>query len=244
MMASARRPRLDQVAELTRRIRLPLPAIKDTHLQVLAEGLQEAFDDLCERRPVTMATGNEPEVTTLLQTRLNGLCEEDSLWGRLVRSVARGAENISFDGSHLEKRPDLSISLYGQPRDFPLVVEAKILDGTSSRTVASYCGDRGLLRFVKGEYAWASSEAFMLAYVRDGSSIDSKLKPRLAHAMALNPARHLVEDLPIHVGSGAGLGVYAAWTEVHLPWPSTTKQAGIDFRVAFVAEVGRRDGED
>ena len=82
-MASARRPRLDQIAELTRRIRLPLPAIEDAHLQVLAEGLQEAFDDLCERRPSTMATGNEPEVTTLLQARLNGLCEEDSLWGRL-----------------------------------------------------------------------------------------------------------------------------------------------------------------
>ena len=204
MMASAHRPRLDPVAELTRRNRrLPLPAIKDTHLQVLAEGLREAFDDLCERRPVAMATGNEPEVTTLLQTRLNALCEEDSLWGRLVRFVARGAENISFDGSHLEKRPDLSVSLYGQPRDFPLVVEAKILDAATSRTVASYCDDNGLLRFVKGEYAWASREAFMLAYVRDGSSIDSKLRPRLAHAMALNPARHLVEELPVYVGSGA-----------------------------------------
>lgn len=202
MMASARRPRLDQVAELTRGIRLPLPAIEDEHLQIMAEGLQAAFDDLCERRPVTMAKGIEPEVTALLQTRLNGLCEEDSLWGRLVRSVARGAESISFDGSHLEKRPDLLISLSNQTRHFPLVVEAKILDGANSRTVASYCGDRGLLRFVKGEYAWASREAFMLAYVRDGSSIDSKLRPQLAKAMALNPPQYLVEELPVHVGSG------------------------------------------
>ena len=202
MTASARRPRLDQIAELTRSIRLPLPPIEDAHLQILAEGVQEAFDDLCDRRPVTMATGNEPEVTTLLQTRLNELCDEDSLWGQLVRSVARGAESMSFDGSHLEKRPDLSISLSDRTRHFPLVVEAKILDGANSRTVASYCGDRGLLRFVKGEYAWASREAFMLAYVRDGSSIDAKLRPRLAQAMTRSPPQYLVKELPVQVGSG------------------------------------------
>ena len=50
MMASEGRPRLDKVGELTRGIRLPLPAIEDVHLRILAEGLQEAFDDLCVRR--------------------------------------------------------------------------------------------------------------------------------------------------------------------------------------------------
>ena len=201
-MASAVQPRLDQVAELTRGARLPMPAIADVHLEILAEGLQEAFDDLREREPATMASGDEPEVTALLQACLNRLSDENLLWAQLVLCVVRGGESISFDGSHLEKRPDLSIYLSDRTRHFPLVVEAKILDDANAKTVASYCR-HGLLRFLEGEYAWANREAFMLGYVRDGSSIDTKLKPYLARAMALNPPEYLVEELPVHVDSEA-----------------------------------------
>ena len=201
-MASAVQPRLDQVAELTRGIRLPLPAIADVHLEILAEGLQEAFDDLRVRRPATVASGDEPEVTALMEARLNRLIDENLLWGQLVLCVVRGKESISFDGSHLEKRPDLSIYLSDGTRHFPLVVEAKILDGANGKTVASYC-DHGLLRFIEGEYGWGNREAFMVGYVRAGSSIDTNLKPCLARAMALNPPGYLVEELPVHVSSGA-----------------------------------------
>ena len=196
------RPRFDQVAELTRGIQLPLPAIEDVLLRILAEGLHEAFDDLRVRRPVAMTSGDEPEVTSLMEARLTRLIDENLLWGQLVACVARGKESISFDGSHLEKRPDLSIYLTDRARHFPLVVEAKILDAANAKTVASY-RDHGLSRFVKGEYAWGSREAFMVGYVRDGSSIDTKLKPCLARAMASNPPGCLVEELPVHVGSGA-----------------------------------------
>ena len=201
MTASRGRPRLDQVAELTRDIRLPRPAVADIHLQILAEGLREAFDDLCEREPAKMVSGAEPEVTALLQARLNRPAKEESLWSQLVLFVVRGAESISFDGSHLEKRPDLSIYLSDRAQHFPLVVEAKILDGASGKTVASYC-DRGLLKFVTGEYAWTNREAFMLGYVRDGSSIDANLTPRLAAGPASNPQAYLVERLPVQVASG------------------------------------------
>ena len=201
MMASAVQRRLVQIAELTRGTRLPMSAIVDVHLQILAEGFKEAFDDLCKREPDMIASADEPEVTALLQAVLNRLIEENILWGQLVRCVVRGGESISFDGSHLEKRPDLSIYLTERTRHFPLVVEAKILDGANSKTVATYC-NHGLLRFVEGEYAWGNREAFMLGYVRDGSSIDTKLRPRLAKAMTLNPRPYLVEALPIHVGSG------------------------------------------
>ena len=201
MRGPAVRPRVDQVAELTRGLRLPLPAIADLHLQILAEGLREAFDDLRGRRPPAMTLGHEPEMTALMETRLNRLIDEDLLWRQLVLFVARGKESISFDGSHLEKRPDLSIYLSDRTRHFPLVVEAKILDAANAKTVTSYC-DHGLLRFVEGDYAWGNREAFMVGYVRDGSSIDAKLKPCLAQAMALNPPGYLVEELPVHVGSG------------------------------------------
>ena len=201
-MAPRVQPRPDQVAELTRGIRLPLPAIADVHIGILAEGLSAAYEDLCVRQPVRMASGDEPEVTTLMEARLNSLIDGNVLWGQLVLCVARGKESISFDGSHLEMRPDLLIYLSDRTRRFPLVVEAKILDVDNGKTVASYCNN-GVLRFVVGEYAWASREAFMLGYVRDGSSIDTKLKPHLARAMASNPPGYLVKEIPVHVGSGA-----------------------------------------
>ena len=196
------RPRQDQVAELTRGVRLPLPPIEDEHLVILAEKLRHAFDDVIQREPDTVSSGREPEVTALMQARLNRLIHEDSLWGQLVLWVGRGAESISFDGAHLEKRPDLSIVLSGADRRFPLVAEAKILDITASKTIAFYC-DEGIRRFVQGEYAWGNCEAFMIGYVRDGSSIDMKLKAFLSKAKHLQPQRYRVEALPIAVGSGS-----------------------------------------
>ena len=46
-----------------------------------------------------------------MATRLNRLLDEHPLWEQMVRSVTRGSETLSFDGVHLEKRPDLSIHL-------------------------------------------------------------------------------------------------------------------------------------
>ena len=191
------RPRHDQVAELTRGVRLPLAPIEHEHLVILAEGLQQAFNDIRMREPATVDRGGEPEVTALMQARLNSLINEDSIWRLLVLCVVRGAESISFDGSHLEKRPDLSIMLTGVDRRFPLVAEAKILDSAVSKTAALYC-ENGILRFVKGEYAWGNREAFMIGYVRDSSSINTTLKAVLSKAAH----RYLVQALPIPVGSG------------------------------------------
>ncbi len=130
-----------------------------------------------------------------MEARLNGLIEEDPLWGQLVLCVARGKESLSFDGSHLEKRPDLSIYLTSRARNFPLITEAKIIDASSGKTEYLYC-DKGLRRFIVGEYAWGNREAFMIAYVRDGSSIPSKLTPLLSEDMAKCTFGYLVKDLP------------------------------------------------
>ena len=194
--------RREQVDELTRGVQLPLPPIADDHLIILAEGLQQAFDDVRASAPTTVAVGDEPEVTALLEARLNRLINEDFLWGQLVLCVARGKECISFDGSHLEKRPDLSIFLTGRERAFPLIAEAKILDKATSKTVGRYCKN-GICRFVKGEYAWGNCEAFMIGYVRDGSLIDATLKPALAKAIHSHPHRYLVEALPVPARSGS-----------------------------------------
>ena len=142
----------------------------DDLLEILAEGLSQAFHDIRADSPPTVTTGDEPEVTALMQARLNRMINEDTLWRQLVNYVARGTDSISFDGSHIEKSPDLSIVLSDAELRFPLVAEAKILDAAMSKTVALYC-KAGIRRFVDGEYAWGNREAFMIGYVRDGSSI-------------------------------------------------------------------------
>ena len=202
MRGSAVRPRRDQVAELTHGVRLPLAPVADEHLQILAEGLRQAFDDIRVHAPDTVAKGEEPEVTALMQARLNRLIHEDSLWRQLVLWVGRGTESISFDGSHLEKRPDLLIVLSGVERRFPMVVEAKILDAAASKTTALYC-ENGIRRFVEGEYAWGTREAFMIGYVRDGSSINATLAAFLSKTKTLQPHRYRMESLPVPVGSGS-----------------------------------------
>ena len=197
MTASTIRPRPGHLAELTRGIRLPLPAIPEDHLLVLAEGLYKAFQDLCIQCLNTMTSGDEPEVTALIEARLNSMIDQNLIWRQLVQCVARGSENISFNGSHLAKRPDFSIYLSERKRNFPLVVEAKILDSPKRKTIASYC-QHGLARFINGEYAWGNQEAFMIAYVRDGSSINTTLRHFLQRA-SMTP-RYFVQQLPIHIG--------------------------------------------
>jgi hypothetical protein len=202
MKLSAIHARPDQIAELTRGLQLPLPEIEDDHLEIVAERLLRAFNDVRMQSPVTVSSGVEAEVTALMEARLNTLIEEDLLWGQLVLCVARGKESLSFNGSHLEKRPDLSIYLSTRTRVFPLIAEAKIIDSASGRTEVLYC-DAGLRRFVDGEYAWGNREAFMIAYVRDRSSIDMTLKPFLSDAMTRVPPGYLVEKLPNHVANGS-----------------------------------------
>src|SRR5712692_5576956 len=104
-------PREDQVAELTRGQSLPLAPLHEIHLMFIAEVLSRAWNDLLVDRRSILLSGGEPEINALIETRLNTLLDEDELWSQLVRAVARGRETISYDGSHLEKRPDLSIHL-------------------------------------------------------------------------------------------------------------------------------------
>ena len=207
MRARSPRPRQDQIEALTRGLRLPLAPIAEEHLEVIAEGLRQAFHDVRQNAPYTVYTGDEPEVTALMQARLNGPMEEVSLWRQLVLWVGRGSESVSFDGTHLEKRPDLAIVLSGAERRFPLVAEAKVLDAAGSKTIGRY-GEKGIRRFVEGEYAWGNREALMIGYVRDGSSIDTTLTPFLLKAVTAHPDRYRLETLPAPGGAASSGWAY------------------------------------
>jgi hypothetical protein len=176
MSANSRMPRLDQIAELTRGIELPLLPLHQQHLRIIVDAVSAAWSDLLQRHRQILLHDDEAQINALMETRLSARLDEDPLWAQMVRAVARGRETISFDGTHLEKRPDLSLFLTCRNSAFPLAIECKIIDEANSKSGKLYC-DKGLSRFLRGEYAWAAREAVMVGYVRDQSTIASTLAP-------------------------------------------------------------------
>lgn len=193
----------DQIAALVRGVTLPLEPISEDHLDAIVEGISQAFEEARAEAPAIVATGNEPAVTALLASHLNRRIDEDSIWRTLVVSVGRGTESLNFNGEKLEKRPDLSITFAARSRRFPLIVEAKIVENESGKTVRLYC-DKGIKRFLDGEYAWACQEAFMVAYVRGNTSQMSTLEDRLSNSVVSGETPYGTLDGPTkrlsHIG--------------------------------------------
>jgi hypothetical protein len=169
-------PRIDQIDELTRGIELPFRPLHLQHLQVIVEALSAAWADLLDRHQPILFHQDEAEINALMETKLLALLDDDPLLAQMVRAIARGRETLSFDGTHLEKRPDLSLFFTCRNPAFPLVIECKIIDKADGKSARLYC-DRGISRFLVGEYAWATREAIMVGYVRDESTIASSLAP-------------------------------------------------------------------
>jgi hypothetical protein len=186
MMTIVGTSRPDHIAELTRGAHLPLDPVKSEHLSVILETITSAWQALLTLGAKALPTGDEAEVNALLQPRLNNYCQSHPLWKDLVGSVHRGGESMNYDGSKLEKRPDLSLVFLHGNRNFPMVVECKIIDLPKGKNVSLYC-EKGIARFVCGDYAWGSREAVMLAYVRDGTSVPTILTPHLASNATLMP---------------------------------------------------------
>ena len=196
MTAGSSLPRPEQIDELTRGIELPLTALHEEHLALIADVISLAWNELTLSQARTLATGSEAEINALLEARLSRLLDEDPLWAQLVRSVARGKETVSFDGAHLEKRPDLSIFLAGRSPTIPLVVECKLIDAPDGKSCTLYCNS-GLRRFLTGEYGWSGRDGFILAYVRDQSTIESCLVPFLSAGRTAKPDPFAVRDWPV-----------------------------------------------
>jgi hypothetical protein len=186
MTKATSQPRPDQVVALTRGLALPLPPIADAHLSVVLETISAAWNELINEGQQALTTGNEAEINALLEAQLNHHCHTNLIWSQLVGSVARGKETVSYNGAQLETRPDLSIYLTGCYPNFPIVVECKLIDHPNGKGVDLYCNN-GVARFVSGQYSWAKREAIMLGYVRDGSSVQSKLTPHLAKLSNAKP---------------------------------------------------------
>lgn len=158
--------------------------------QWMIENPQPSFD---------LNTAEENGVTHQLHESLFDVVFKSELVDGFNKEVftvgTRGAELRSFDGSKRDLKPDLLVGFINRPSvAYPtqdwLFIECKPVDG--DHTVGAHYCDKGLIRFVRGDYAWAMQSAMMVGYAREGYS----LIPKLSEALA----SHRKEPIPTSFG--------------------------------------------
>jgi hypothetical protein len=100
----------------------------------------------------------------------------------IFSSINREPKVRNFDRSHPDKMPDLLIEFIDCPADgitsqHGLFIECKPIDAAHG-VGSEYC-DKGLIRFIRGDYAWAMQNGMMLGYAASTHSITSKFTTAL-----------------------------------------------------------------
>ena len=170
------------------RFHLPHPRLGWPVILVIRRVLLRAFE-LLHEEGFDLADASEDEVTAALRSVIeSNLRESGRVAGFSKRSyepVVRQGQWANYNGTILTKTPDLCFRLRndeGPPRPVlpefnALFIECKPVDATHPAG-SKYCDD-GLIRFVRGDYAWAMQEGMMLAYARDGRTIAKNLVPAM-----------------------------------------------------------------
>jgi hypothetical protein len=169
-------------------ISLPHPSYPKATLRVIEKAIVEAWEVIRDHPEgdFKLDTAEEDRITRELRTCLmNKVLDGGTVLGFTsdVFQVTREGKFESFDGTHLDKMPDLHIHIVRDspaslPSDDGLFVECKPVDRDHAAGVA-YC-DKGIIRFVKGEYAWAMPEALMIGYASPGYTLPNKLHDAIA----------------------------------------------------------------
>jgi len=164
---------------------IPLRLVLVTHLALI-----RAFELLRSNPPpgFVLATAKEDEITLELYRILEDrFLDGGAVAGfdrRRFRNVLRAPEVPNHDGSHPAKKPDLVAFLMKRdhlavrPSQDALFAECKPVD--EAHPIGMHYCDRGIQRFIIGDYAWAMQEGMMIAYVRGGRTISIDLAPVLA----------------------------------------------------------------
>ena len=155
-------------------------------------GVSSCCGDLVSPLVRLMRTMSPDGLQSILENRLRQKGEVPGFDERLFRKVWRAPEFTNVDGRHPAKKPDLVFELV---RDEMLVlsthdalfVECKLV-GNTHPVGTKYC-NKGISRFIEGDYGWAMQEGMMLAYARHG------------YTLAGNLAKVLVSE-PYHTGLG------------------------------------------
>ncbi len=186
--------------------RLPHPRLGLPVILLVRRVLVRAFEILLEGG-CSLATQDEDGVTLALRNviendlRLNG--RVPGFNRHTFDFVSRQAQVENFDSSKRGKAPDLCFRLRNdeeEPRPVlsvhdALFVECKPVD-TTHAAGGAYC-DKGLCRFIEGDYAWAMEEAMMLGYARANRSIAKHLIPAMRESQRLEALQTIELPRPV-----------------------------------------------
>lgn len=162
-------------------------AIAPALLAVVENALSEAWRALL----VEVANGHfsicgahEDTITEKLQIILGELhaADPEVVPGYSEFSIgSRDSKLRSHDGEHLDRQPDLTFyPLRGSIQTTNsllagIFVECKPID-SGHPILSTYCKE-GLIRFIRGDYAWAVDHALMVGYVRNRCWLPDGLAP-------------------------------------------------------------------
>lgn len=161
-------------------------AIAPSLMRVVENALSRAWRALLEDVTAgrfSICTAKEDEITEQLQIILGELhaAEPEEVRGFSEFSQGRDSKLRNYDGKHLDRQPDLTFyPLRGhiQTTNSALAgifVECKPIDSMHP-IPSTYC-KKGLIRFIRGDYAWAVDRALMVAYVRNHCRLPDGLMP-------------------------------------------------------------------
>jgi hypothetical protein len=154
---------------------LPHPPIPPRVIILLCDVIKRAWQLLKEQPPdgFTIGSANEDTITQslieIIENRLRKNGEVEGFNSALFGKVNREPKITNFNKSHPDKMPDIYFDL---KRDrLPvlndqdgLFVECKPVDST--HTIGSCYFQKGLMRFIIGDYGWAMQDALMVGYVK------------------------------------------------------------------------------
>ena len=172
-------------------IELPHKPLSPRACLVVEQAIVRAWQWMLEKPHASfdLSTAKENGVTHQLHETLFDVVFKSELVDGFNKDVftvgTRGAELRNFDGNKRDLKPDLLVGFVHRPSvAYPtqdwLFIECKPVD--SDHPVGSHYCDKGLIRFVRGDYAWAMQSAMMVGYARESYS----LVPKLSEALVSN----------------------------------------------------------
>ena len=180
---------LEMFAEDNDGIRLPHPPLSLRFHLVVEAAVCATWKLMTNhgRSGFNLQTANEDVVTLELYERLyDEVFDKGVVEGfdrEVFASMHREPKVRNFNGSNPDKMPDLLVNFIDRPPGIMnsqdgLFIECKPVD-RQHPAGSAYC-DKGLIRFVRGDYAWAMQSAMMVGYAKDGYSLVAKLSEALS----------------------------------------------------------------
>lgn len=158
---------------------LPHPPIPQRTILLICKVIKRAWQLLLENPPDKFVLHSEYEDTItqvmveIIENRLRKTGEVEGFDSERFGKVIREPKITNFDKEHPDKMPDIFFDLKRDQtmlfnEQDGLFVECKPID--SSHSILSHYCNKGLVRFIVGDYAWAMQDAMMVGYVKGDSS--------------------------------------------------------------------------